>query len=157
MTQESGIVIIGGAIILLVILGGGCLGTDQQHPKAGVASVKCSESLISGQNMTINETQNNATICAKLNSSLTIRLIDHSRTGWEWFVTASPGLEISDEGVTWYDQVGIPPTSLIEYGIHEWNVTMNDTGVQTIKAILRFPGIDRQRDESTFNLTIVVE
>ena len=141
----------------MVILGVGCLGTDQQHPKAGVASVKCSESLISGQNMTINETQNNATICAKLNSSLIIELTDWERTGWEWSVTSSPGLQITDEGTTWYEN-GTPTTiSGLGRGIHEWNVTMNDTGVQTIKAILRFPGTDRRRDESTFNLTIVVE
>jgi predicted secreted protein len=149
--------VMSGVVIFMVLLVVGCLGPDQQPLRADAASIKCSESVMSGQIMTVNETENNATICARLNSSIMIKLSDASRTGYEWSITTSPGLQISDEGVTWYDEIGIPPTSLIEYGVHEWNVTMNSTGIQTIKAILRFPGREITGDEKKFNLTIVVE
>jgi len=106
--------------------------------------------------MIINETQNNATICANLNSSLLIQLKDASRTGREWSVTASPGLQITDNGVTWHDEPGLPPVSLIEFGIHQWNVTMRGYGNQAINASLQFPGRESSGSRQRFDLTIVV-
>ncbi len=109
--------------------------------------------------MIINETQNNATICAGLNSSLIIHLMDSSRTGREWSVTGSPGLQIVDNGVTWYDEPGVPPESLIEFGIHQWNVTMVNTGIQTVNGVLQFPvgNGPGPTNKQTFNLIIVVK
>lgn len=153
--KKTGFILLG--VIFLVILGVGCLGRGQQPGHPDTISVKCPVSLESGQNLIINETQNNATICAGLNSSILIRLPDVSRTGHTWIITESPGLRIYDEGVTWYDEKGTPPISLIEYGIHEWNVTTKETGVQSIKAILRFSGTENISTERTFNLTIIVK
>ena len=65
INKKSGLVIV-GAVILMMILVAGCLGSDTQNPKAGAGSIQCSESVGSGQNMIINETQSNATICANL-------------------------------------------------------------------------------------------
>ena len=147
-----------GMVILAIILGMGCLGSDQQHPQLDAASVNCSESLGSGQNMIINETQNSARICVKQNSSLTIELIDASRTGWEWSVTTSPGLKVSDEGVTWYEN-GIPTVVPgAGRGIHRWNVTMVNTGIQTVNGVLRFQGGNGPGpgNKQPFNLIIVV-
>ncbi|MFA4860980.1 hypothetical protein [Methanoregula sp.] len=154
--KKTGYILL-GVIILLAILGVGCLGPGQQPGQPNSASVKCPVSLESGQNLIINETQNNATICAGLNSSILIRLPDVSRTGHTWIITGSPGLQIYDEGVTWYDEKGTPPISLIEYGIHEWNVTTKETGVQSIKAILRFSGTENMSTDRMFNMTIIVK
>lgn len=146
-----------GAVIFMVILLVGCLGLNQQNPKDNVASAKCLGTSVFGENMTVDEMQNNTTICAKLNSSLTIRLNENSRTGNQWHMTASPGLQISDGGVIWYDEKGIPTTAFPGIkGVHEWNVTMINTGVQTVKAILQRPEFITGY-EPTFNLTIVVE
>ena len=148
------LIIVVGAVVFIAVLLAGCLGSGA--PKVDLSSIQCSESLGSGQNLTINETQNNAVICAKLNSSLIIELTDMSRTGGEWAVIASPGLQISDEGTTWYEN-GTPtiiPGAGI--GIRRWNVTIDDSGLQTVHADPQFAG----RSSSpvpAFNLTIVVE
>lgn len=142
-----------------VLLAAGCLGSDPQQPQLDAASVKCSESLGSAQNMIINETQNNARICFKQNSSLTIELIDASRLGGEWSVTTSPGLQVSDEGVTWYEN-GIPTVVPgAGRGIHKWNVTMVNTGIQTVNGVLQFQGGNGPgpSNKQPFNLIIVVE
>jgi len=153
--QKSGLMV-SWVIILMMMFGAGCLGTDQHPLKTDVAPVQCSEYSVAGHDMIINETQNNATICASLNSTVIVQLKDSSRTGREWFVTASPGLQIEDNGVTWYDEPGVPPVSLIEFGIHQWNVTMKDKGVQKIQAVLKFPGREVSGSGQTFDLTIVV-
>ncbi len=107
--------------------------------------------------MIINETQNNATICASLNSSLLIQLRDASRTGREWIITSTPGLQISDEGAVWYDEKGVP-TNIpgLGKGIHSYIVSMKGNGVQKIKATLQFPGRESSGSEQKFDLTIVV-
>jgi hypothetical protein len=136
----------------------------------GTASGKCSESLMPGQNMIINETQSNATICAKLNSSLSIMLGDYTRTGFNWAITGTPGLKITDEGFIfyWYYPNWTPMTTLeasnytgpsIQTSVNEWNVTMVNTGIQTMKGVLIFPGAPPSApiNDRVFNLTIVVE
>lgn len=169
INKKSGLVIV-GAVILMIILVAGCLGSDKQNPKAGAGSIQCSESVGSGQNMIINETQSNATICANLNSSLTIRLTDYTRTGLNWAITGTPGLKIIDDGVTlyWFDQNGTPMTALeasnytgpgMQTGENVWDVTMVNTGIQTMKGVLVFPGAPPGApvNDRVFNLTIVVE
>jgi predicted secreted protein len=146
-----------GAIIFVVMLGAGCLGPEQQNPKENTSQAVCLESSLQDGNMIINETLNNATICGRLNSSLTIGLIDWSRLGGEWSVTTSPGVQVTDEGTIWYDENGTATTIPgLGRGIYTWNVTMHEAGLQTINATLQFPGIDRIGPKPPFNLTIVV-
>jgi len=156
LNQKPGIVI-SGAVILVIIIGAGCLGTNPHHPIADAAPVTCSESLVSGQNMIVNETQNNAAICASPNSSLTIRLIDSTRNGHKWTMTASPGLQIADHGLTWFKETGTSPTSFIEHGYDEWLVTMNEPGIQTIQVSLHRLGEEMGNPLEMYNLTIVVK
>jgi predicted secreted protein len=143
-------------VMVAVLLAAGCLGTDQYHPKTDAIPVQCSESQVLGQDMIVNETQNNAIICASPNSSLTIELIDASRLGGEWSVTTSPGLQVSDEGITWYEN-GIPTVVPgAGRGIHKWNVRMNGSGLQKIKAVQKFPGREPSGSGQMFDLTIVI-
>jgi predicted secreted protein len=114
--------------------------------------------------MTINETQNNAIICAKLNSTITIELTDASLLGERWIMNASPGLRITDEGTTfyWYYMNGTPVTdktymgSTKGHGIDRWNVTMTNTGIQTVNGTLQFYASNEPRNLKTLNWTIVV-
>jgi predicted secreted protein len=162
ITQKSGLVIL-GVILFIILLVAGCLGSDQQHPANAAATVRCTETLVPGQNMTISDAQDNATICAKLNSSMRIELPDPTKTGGEWSMTASSGLQVTDEGliVRYFNVSGtslqVPPggEGLVTY-THAWNVTMTGTGVQTIKGYTRFPAAGRPDPEEKFNLTVVV-
>ncbi|MGB7787223.1 hypothetical protein [Methanoregula sp.] len=146
-----------GMVIFLFILAGACLWTGQQHPKTDTVPVTCSESLVSGQNMIVNETQNNATICAGRNVSVTIRLTDSTRNGHTWNMKASPGLMIADHGLTWFRENGTQTTSFIEHGYDEWLVTTNEPGIQTIQVSLLRLGDEMNNPLETYNLTIVVE
>lgn len=143
-------------IFFTAILLAGCLGFDQPPAQPDIPSVQCSASPSPGQNLIINETWDNATICASLNSTIMVRLTDGSRTGHTWNMSGSPDLRISDEGITRYQEPGIPPISFTEYGIHAWNVTMNSTGTQSVNGLLRFSGSEKVSTTRTFNVTIVV-
>ena len=145
-----------GFVILSIIIGSGCLWAGSQHPKADTAPVTCSESLASGQNMIVNETQNNAKICSGRNVSVTIRLTDSTRNGHTWNMKASPGLLIADHGLTWVRENGTLPTSFIEHGYDEWLVTTNEPGIQTIQVSLHSLGEETENPLETYNLTIVV-
>lgn len=153
--QKTGFILL-GMLTLSAIPGAGCLGFSQQAAQPEITPLNCTVSLVPGQTLIINETQNNATICAGPNNSILIRLPDVSRTGHTWVMTGTPGLEISDEGVTLYREKGIPPVSMIEYGVHEWNVTTKATSVQSLKATIRFSGVESISSERTFNVTFVV-
>jgi len=154
--QQKMSLLLSGAVILIAVFGAGCLKSEKnQTPEA---PAQCSESLITGQNMAINETQNNTTICATMNSSVTMHLTDWSRTGGEWIVSATPGLRISDKGTIWNDEKGMP-TNIpgLGKGIHTWEVTMNGMGVQKIHAVVAFPGRGSSGPGQTFDVTIIVE
>jgi predicted secreted protein len=150
--------------------------TVQQNLTVAHVVGPCSATLVPGQNMTINETQDNAEICAKPGSSLTIELTDASQTGFRWIINASPGLQITNEGLTyyWYYMNGTflttsdapgrmpvmdnPPDMNQVYGqgIDRWNVTMTQTGIQTINGNLQWYISPELRTLKTFNWTIVV-
>jgi predicted secreted protein len=162
ITQKSGLVL-PGVILFSILLVAGCLGSDPQPPANAAATVRCSETLVPGHPVTISDTQDNATICAKLNSSMRIELPDPTGMGGEWSMTASPGLQVTDEGliVRHFNVNGtslqVPPggEGLVTY-THAWNVTMTGTGVQTIKGYTRFPAAGRPDPEEKFNLTMIV-
>jgi predicted secreted protein len=157
--QDSKFALISTAIILTVLLGAGCIGSGQQHPSTSAEAVQCTESLLLGQNMTTNETQDGATICAQPNSTLTLELPDASRVGAGWSVTASAGLSVSDERTTWIEDNGTATTMIpgLGQGIDIWTVTATNSGVQSLQAILQNPAVGRIGPMQTFNLTIVVE
>jgi predicted secreted protein len=154
--QQKISLLLSGTVILIAVFGAGCLISEKNQ--ISEVPAQCSESLITGQNMAINETQNNTTICATVNSSVTMRLTDWSRTGGKWIVSATPDLRISDKGIIWYDEKGMP-TNIpgLGKGIHTWEVTMNSTGVQKIHAVVTFPGRGSSGPEQTFDVTIIVE
>ena len=156
MSKKSGVIIL-GAILLMVLLPVGCLGSGQQHPASSAEAVQCTESLLPGQNMTVNETQDGATICAPLNSTFTLELTDASRVGAEWSVTASAGLSVSDERTTWILDNGTATTVPgLGQGTDIWTVTTTTSGVQSMQAILQNPAAGRTSPMQTFNLTVFV-
>jgi predicted secreted protein len=153
--HESGLIRI-LAVFLVAVTVTGCLGINQDN-QTYATPAHCTVYQESAQNVIINETWNNATICAGLNSSLTIGLKENSRTGNQWYMSATPGLQVSDTGVIWYDEKGIPdPMKPGINGIHEWTITPEEPGLQKVKAILQRP--ERSfGSEPTFYLTIVVK
>ena len=139
--QKLKFALISTAIILTVLLGAGCLGSGQQRPASSAEAVQCTESLLPGQNMTINETQDGATICAPLNSTFTLELTDASRVGAEWSVTASAGLCVSDERTTWILNNGTATTVPgLGQGTDIWTVTTTTSGVQSLAGDSPEPG-----------------
>lgn len=161
ITQKPGMVLV-GAVILMVVVSAGCLGSTVQKPP-----VPCSITLAPGQNLTINETQDGATICAQPGSSLTLELTDAERVGDQWIINATPGLRITDEGITFYHYFinGTPLTEEdektyngpgMEQDIDRWNVSMTNTGVQKITANLQYYVTSEPRTVRSLNWTIVV-
>jgi predicted secreted protein len=122
-----------------------------------LAGSQCTASVLSGQTIIITETWNNATICASLNSSLTIRLADAGRTGGMWALPPVSGFNISDEGIIRSDgngiSTGIPGTGT---GIHSWNISVTGEGVHHIVAFQESPKREVSQSGRLFNLIVVV-
>ena len=143
-------------VLLMIIISAGCIGFDQQKSNNISEPVQCQIAASSEKIVTINETHSNSKVCAKPGSTITIQLKENSRTGYQWQMTASPGLEIVDEGVRWFDENDLPTTIVGIKAVHEWKISTKEPGIQTIKAILRRP--ERVTgSESVFNLNVVVE
>jgi predicted secreted protein len=151
--QKSGVVMI-SAIFFMIILFTGCVFGDPK-PKDMPAPTQCQKTL-ELENATVNEMQNASTVCTNMESTFTLRLNENSRTGYQWQVTASPELQVIDDGVSWYDENNLPTRMVGIKGIHEWKITAKKPGIQTIKAILRRPeGVTGS--ESLFYLNVIVK
>jgi predicted secreted protein len=145
-------------IIGIFIIFSGCVHPDQNEkfPDPSSAPAQCQKTLESGGDVTVDEMQNASTICTNADTIITLRLKENSRTGLQWQLTASQGLEVIDNGAIWYDENNLPTRMPGIKGVHEWNIRAKKTGIQTIKAILRrsegVPG-----SEPVFYLNVMVK
>jgi predicted secreted protein len=151
MTPDS---IFMGMLVFMIVIPAGCIAQD--HSINNRVSAQCEGMSSNGENVTLNEMQNNSTICAMSNSSFKLHLKENSRTGYQWKIGSSPGLEVVDEGVTWFNGNGTPTTIPGIQGVHSWSIAANGTGIQTIKGVLRRPE-SSSGFEQLFNLIIIVE
>jgi predicted secreted protein len=86
----------------------------------------------------------------------TLQLGENSRTGYQWQLTSSPGLDVVDGDVRWYNEKGLPTRMPGIKGVHEWNITAKKSGPQTIRAVLQRP--ERVAgDELVFHLNVIVK
>ena len=154
MNQKSGL-ILAGVVILIGMLVIGYLAINHQNPEPTITMANCTLFSGFGEILTIDKTQNNATICARLNSSFTIRLNENRRTGCQWYPTVSSGLQISDDKLIWYDEKGNISVIPGICGVREWNVTTVNTGIQTINAFEQHVGFTNKQP-GEFDLTIFV-
>jgi predicted secreted protein len=117
---------------------------------------QCQIAVAPDEMVIINETYNNSTICTFADGAFTLQLNENSRTGYQWQLTASDGLQVIDEGVSWYDEKGLPTRMPGIKGIHEWKIFVNESGVQKIFAILQRP--ERvTSNEQVFCLNVMVK
>ena len=150
-------ILVYGLVMGVVLFCSGCIGVSDKELGDMSIPDKCAETIGPGQQKILNESQNNTVLCASKSSSLIIQLTDWSRTGGEWSLTASNGLLVSDEGIVWYDEKGIP-TNIpgLGKGIHTWNVTINGSGTQTVDAILTYAGRESTATVQKYQYTIIV-
>jgi predicted secreted protein len=154
--QKSGMMMISTILLMILITTGGCVGFGDERFKDMPAPTECQKTMDLKGNVTINETHNNATICTNAEGAFTLQLNENSRTGYQWQLTASNGLQVIDEGVSWYDETGLPTRMPGIKGIHEWKIFVKESGVQKIKAILQRP--ERVTgNEQVFWLNVIVK
>ena len=100
-------------------------------------------------------------------ASLTLELVDGSRTGAQWIINSSPGLRITNEGVTLFhyamngtrltdEEWKIYRGPEMEQGIDRWNVSFTNTGIQTINATLQNYGMSEPHTEMSLNWTVII-
>lgn len=143
-------------ILLMILITAGCVGFGDERFKDMPAPTQCQNTVDLGGNVTINETYNNSTICTNTDGTFTLQLNENSRTGYQWQLTASDGLQVIDEGVSWYDEKGLPTRMPGIKGIHEWKIFVKESGVQKIFAILQRPE-QVTGNEQVFCLNVIVK
>ena len=153
--QKSAMMMI-STILLMILITAGCVGFGDEKFKDMPAPTECQKTVALEGNVTINETYNNSTLCTNAEGAFTLQLNENSRTGYQWQLTASNGLLVVDEGVSWYDETGLPTRMPGIKGIHEWKIFVKESGAQKIKAILQRP--ERVTgSESVFSLNVIVK
>jgi predicted secreted protein len=117
---------------------------------------ECRENIDSRNRTVINETHNNSTICTSSDGPFSLQLNENSRTGFQWKITAGSGLQVVDEGVSWYDENGAPTRMPGIRGIHQWTIFPKTPGIQRIRAVLQRPE-GSTGHEQVFALNVMVK
>jgi predicted secreted protein len=155
MKSKHGMII---AFIIALIWGisAACIAPGDDGFRDMPSPAECGENFDSGSRMIINETYNNSTVCTSADSPFSLRLNENGRTGFQWKITASSGLQVVDEGVSWYDENGTPTRMPGIWGIHQWTIFPKTPGIQRIRAVLQRPeGSTGQ--EQVFALNVMVK
>ncbi|HII99492.1 MAG TPA: hypothetical protein HA272_09640 [Methanoregula sp.] len=157
--QKKSKVILLAVSVCVFIISAGCIDFDRHSDQPMDTIATCSESLISGEDMILNETQNNTIVCLKNGSSFTLQLNERTRVGHAWNLSGSQSLEIRDNGISWFDESGNKTSLRAGPGkeVHEWTITAQKIGVISLKGYEKYFSGEITGNEKVFNLTIVVE
>ena len=129
---------------------------DADQKRTTDSEKSCSITIPLEEQRVLNETNNGATICVKKNSILQMELPDFSRTGGEWRITKTGGIQLSDEGTVWYDENNVPTTIPgLGRGIHTWKIRIAEAGTQKIHAELQYPARGGSAPERVFDVTCI--
>ena len=145
------------AFILILVSGisAACISPGDDGFGDMPSPAECRKTIGSGDRMIVNETDNTSTICTSPDGPFSLQLNENSRTGFQWKISASSGLQVVDEGVSWYDENGAPTRMPGIRGIHQWTIFPKTPGIQRIRAVLQRPE-GSTGHEQVFALNVMV-
>jgi len=104
-------------------------------------------------NLVVNESQNTATVYMNQSKIITVRLAENPTTGFQWNLTATPGLRIINNQYVPSDTSGKMVGS---GGTHVWDISTEMPGQQEIQAVYKRSWEPTTGNESTFSMKIIV-
>jgi inhibitor of cysteine peptidase len=141
-----------GVVCLITIAFAGCLGSNQGNPESQGAFPTGTPVQVG--HLVVNERQNTATIYVNQSDTITLRLLENPTTGYEWNLTTTPGLRVTN------DTYLPSPTSgkvVGSGGTHIWDMAAVSLGEQKIQGIYKRPWEPVSGNETTFTMTVVVK
>ena len=103
------------------------------------------------QEYVFSEKDNKKTYSIERNGTFDIYLEECGTCGYQWNLTASPGLRVLNEGL-------ILPDANTDggSGTHTWHFIADTVGQQSIQAIYKHPWEPPAEQDQTFRMTIIV-
>jgi inhibitor of cysteine peptidase len=141
-----------GIICLMTIASSGCLGTTPGSPQSVQAPPPAPPGTpVQVGHQLVNEEQNKATVNLALNGTITLKLDENPTTGFQWNLTATPGLVVSADN---YQPAA--PQLVGSGGVHTWDMKAVRTGTQEVKAVYMRSWEPVTGNETTFSMTVIV-
>ena len=141
-----------GVVCLITVAFAGCLGSNPGNPESQGAFP--TETPVRVGHLVVNEQQNTATVYVNQTDSITLKLQENPTTGYEWNLTTTPGLRVTNDtylpSATSGKMVGSGGTRI-------WDMTAVSPGEQKIQAVYRRPWEQVSGNETTFTMTVVVK
>lgn len=140
-----------GVVCLITVAFAGCLGSNQGTPESQGALPTGTPVQVG--HLVVNEQQNTATIYVNQTDTITLKLPENPTTGYEWNLTTTPGLRVTN------DTYLPSPTSgkvVGSGGTHIWDMTATSPGEQKIQAIYKRSWEPVSGNETTFSMAVVV-
>lgn len=141
-----------GVVCLITVAFAGCLGSNLGKPESQEAFP--TETSVQVGHLVVNEQQNTATIYVNQTDTITLKLPENPTTGYEWNLTTTPGLRVTN------DTYMPSPTSgkvVGSGGTHIWDMTAVTPGEQKIQGIYKRSWEPVSGNETIFTMTVVVE
>ncbi|MGB8220848.1 MAG: protease inhibitor I42 family protein [Methanoregula sp.] len=141
-----------GVLCLAVLVVAGCLGTGSQTP-SGLTNEPQKTPAV-GEHVTIDESQNGATVYVNRTSDIMLKLNENPTTGYRWNLTATPGLVIVNDT---FDPSNTTGKLVGSGGTRLWEMNAAGTGTQTINAVYMRSWEPVTGNETTFAMTVIVQ
>lgn len=100
------------------------------------------------------ESRNGAAVCVNRNAEITVKLNEDPTTGYQWNLTASPGLTVTTDT---FVSSGSSGKLVGAGGTRSRDLTASGTGMHTIHAVYRRSWEPVTGNETVFTLTMIVE
>lgn len=142
----------GIVLCIAVLVIAGCLGsgpTGAETPAPGPTGTPVKEGHI-----VADEGQNGATIYVNKSAEITLKLNENPTTGYQWNLTASPGLSLTNDTYVRSDTSG---KLMGAGGTRIWDLAASGTGTQTIHAVYRRSWEPLTGNETVFDMTVIVQ
>ena len=130
----------------------GCTGTGNAEKKTGSPTPVGTPVQVSHIVMT--EAQNNATVHVKQGNYIILQLPENPTTGYQWNLTTTPGLLVTNDTYVPSDTTGKLVGS---GGTRVWDMTATGKGEQAIRAIYCRSWEPVTGNETAFRATVMVE
>jgi inhibitor of cysteine peptidase len=143
-----------GIFCLIAVAIAGCVGTGPGTPVTPTQTPTPTGTPVQVGHYVFTEEQNGATVYMNKSSTITLKLQENPTTGYSWNLTVTPGLTVTNDTYIPSDTSG---TMVGSGGMHIWEMTASATGNQAMEGIYKRPWEPVYGNETTFNMTIIVQ
>lgn len=140
-------------IVLLLaaaVVFSGCTGNNVP----GTGPTTPSGTPVEVSHVVMTEAQNNATVHVKMGNYIIVQLPENPTTGYQWNLTTTPGLQVTNDTYEPSDRTG----NLVgSGGTRVWEMTAVAPGEQEISAVYSRSWEPVTGTETSFSATVIVE